>query len=203
MTNYLKTAAAVGALAFAATQANAAPIQGTINFAGVNDIELTGGSTFPSATGIHFTGGTPNAIVTSTAAVGGTDSFGANGVGFLQAATFKDFTFGAAVPSLWTLTTGGGVTFTFNLASASNLSPDNSFLNIKGNGTVTSSVAGLDPTTGFFSLTSSRSSDGQTDFSWQSTTSSAPPPGAPDGGATVMLLGIGVAGLGLASKLRR
>ena len=101
MTKYLKTAAAVGALAFAATQASAVPISGTINFGNIGIVALTGGATFTTATGLDFTpdasGVTPNALVTS-----GDGSFSVVAP-ITTTAKFKDFSFGGGNLDEWTL----------------------------------------------------------------------------------------------------
>ncbi len=189
MNKYLSTAVAAGALAFGVSQASATAINGTINFGAFGSIALVGGTTFPSATGISFSPGAPlvNAIVTP----GSTGDFVA--VSVLTPASFRDITFGGSSTPEWTLGTGQ---FSFDLMTSVNSSVNDTFLNVSGTGTIHSTIAGLDDTQGFFSLTASRSAANQVTFSFQSTTSTTPPPGLPDGGATAMLLGVGVLGLG-------
>jgi len=198
MTKYLKTAAAVGALAFAATQASAVPISGTINFGNIGIVALTGGATFTTATGLDFTPDctrrTPSSIVTS-----GDGSF-AVVVPIATTASFKDFNFGGGNLNEWTLSSGQ---FAFDLTtSAKSGTTTDTFLNVSGTGFVKSSIAGLDTTPGFFSLTASRSFPGQLTFSFQASTSTIPPDDnrVPDGGATAVLLGLGVLGLTVAKR---
>ena len=104
-----------------------------------------------------------------------------------------------ATPGLWSVTFGGN-TFSFDLASDTVFSPRSTqFLNVSGPGTIHGT--GFLDTPGEWSFTSTNA-NGQDRTSFTFTTDTTAN-GVPDGGATVALLGLGLAGLeGLRRLLR-
>ena len=89
-------------------------------------------------------------------------------------------------PGLWTV---GG--FTYDLASATVVFQSADFLSITGTGTISGN--GFDPTPGVWNFTSQTPSANGI-FSFSAGTSGQ---GVPDGGTTVALLGLGLAGVEL------
>ncbi len=89
-------------------------------------------------------------------------------------------------PGLWTV---GG--FTYDLSSATVVFQSADFLSITGTGTISGN--GFDPTEGMWNFTS-QSPSAQGVFSFSASTAAQ---GVPDGGTTVALLGLGLAGLEL------
>jgi hypothetical protein len=190
MTKQITTALAAGALLLGASHASAAQIDGTINFGSTAPIKLNA-ATFPAATAVDFQSpaGVPNAVVIP----GSTGDFSLL-VG--QTAVFQDFTIGASVGSEWALSLIPG--FSFDLATSANLSANNIFLNIVGTGVV--HAPGFENTPGTFTLTASRSGgDSQVNFSFAASTT-AVPRSTPDGGATALLLGAGLLGMGAIAR---
>jgi hypothetical protein len=89
--------------------------------------------------------------------------------------------------NLWTVTVGGTV-FSFVVTSQSQPFTSATQINIQGTGTIDDGAGGFDPTAGVFQLGFGVSG---ASFTWQSTSA-----GVPDGGMSVALLGIALAGLG-------
>ena len=186
MKNILKSAVTVGALAFSLSQASATSITGTINLATTKDITVNS-TDFTTVTFVDFAPNSSdislgaNAIVTS-----GTGSF--TGLGGTTA-LFSDFTVGGpAVTPLWQLGVPG---WSFDLLSSANTSLDNNTLRVQGTGTLHG--PGLSDTPGVFIFSANRSGGGsQISFSFSGSTTAVP-----DGGATVILLGTGLVGIGL------
>jgi hypothetical protein len=97
---------------------------------------------------------------------------------------------------LWTFTSGLW-TYNFVLSSVSVASQNNSFLNLLGSGTL--DIVGLgdpyDPTPGYWSFTISNPGGGDhANFAF--TFANAQTAAVPDGGATAMLLGVGLVAFG-------
>ena len=111
-------------------------------------------------------------------------------------ATMVPWTFTMATPNLWTVSfSGGGGTFTFDLASATIVMQTATFLDIEGVGTVHGT--GFDDTTARWAFTVQNAGGGTGDFfSFSANTASV----VPDGGSAVALLGIG---LGVVEFVRR
>jgi hypothetical protein len=174
--NMIKTIALIGALA-AGSSAMAASITGTINFNAETGITLDTPGDFTTVDLITFQAN-PAASVGSLSS----GSFAAIAPG--TSVTFQNIDVGTAIPGLWSV---GG--FTFDLATSANLSTTSGLI-ISGTGTIKN--AAFTDTPGTFSLTASASTPGQTVFSFQATSSAVP-----DGGATAMLLGAGLLGLGM------
>jgi hypothetical protein len=105
--------------------------------------------------------------------------------------------FTAATPSLWSV---GGFTFDLNAGSLVGPSPRSStFLNVSGTGTIKS--GSFDPTPGVWTFTSTDASGTpQTSFTFTTDTSANP---TPDGGTTIILLGLALTGLEGARRILR
>lgn len=190
----LKTTLMLGAVTLAlgfSTAANAAFINGTINFSsgagtGLLLRDAGGGNTTNLAAAVGVNNwGTPQVDLTSgnfTVIPSGT------------AATFTApwiFDPSTATSPLWSVTFGG-TTFTFNLTSSTIQVRNSVALYVTGTGTVTGT--GFQATPGTWSFSPSNRPDGQGRFSWAGSTGT----GVPDGGTTVALLGgalLGLAGL--------
>ena len=163
-------------------QAQADQIQGDINFTGQVTYDTGNVGTANSVTGWFNT-----FVGTASGDFSGLDG---------AAATFTaPWVFDPPSPRVPLWTVGG---FTFDLTTSSIVFQTTSFggiLVVQGNGIIT--AAGFDPTAGTWSFTSNGpGADGQ--FSFSAGTSAVP-----DGGATVMLLGLALAGVGaLRRKLK-
>jgi hypothetical protein len=156
-----------------ALSANAAQINGNINFAGAVTFDTT---SLMTATMVNSW---DMAFVTNA-----TDDF--SGIAPLTAVTFVTpyvFNPPTAYASLWTV---GG--FTFALTSSSVTTQTTKSLQIFGEGTV--SGAGFDNTPGTWSFSVTQS-NGHTanEFSFQANSAATP---TPDSGSTVALLGVGL-----------
>ena len=185
---YLLLAAAL-ALA-AVTSVQAIPITGTIDMSGTANLDSTllGSATKATSFTAVTVGGVPTGAYVGTFG----DSVAWNGFGWNPPTT--------PVNPLWSFTDAGtGFTYSFNLATVGVVSQDNSFLNILGTGSLTITGAGspYDTTDGQWSFTISNPGGGShANFAFTFANSQT---GAtvPDGGMTVILLGTGLAGLGL------
>jgi hypothetical protein len=102
-----------------------------------------------------------------------------------QETSIPNLTVGTDIPNFWSV---GG--FSFELKNSANISTTESFLNITGDGII-SGPAGFDATPGTFSLTATRTGDNIITFGFLADTTAVP-----DGGATAMLIGAGLLGLG-------
>jgi len=186
----MKHLAAVIAGAAVMTQVQAVQINGTIDFSSIpgKEASLIGGANFLTATGLDFPAGV-NADVD-----GATGDFAPE---LNLTATLNDINpFGAAVNPVWTTADGR---FTFNLNAGASIFRGAHFLTVDGVGTAHDTTGVLDDTPGTFTLTTQGKPEaGITKFSW-SATSDTNPSTVPDGGATAILLGAGLLGLGACS----
>ena len=181
--------AALAALALA-TSAQAVAINGTINITASG----TTANIDPVANTVSFNPASP----ANNAAVDSSTSNLATLLPVGTALVYKNFTYSplSVVNPIWSGTIGLGTT-SFSLTNISfiseafdNTDPLNPIfvgLILRGSGTISSTVAGYDPTPGAWSFNASNT--GST-FSWGSTGR------VPDGGATLALLGASVLGLG-------
>jgi hypothetical protein len=102
--------------------------------------------------------------------------------------TFKSFT--GPLDPLWTFV-AGGVTYSFDLTSVTGVAVLGAVV-LSGNGWLTDGVAG-DTTAGTWSFTGGLGKGG-------TLTIASAPASVPDGGATVVLLGVALSGLGFIRK---
>jgi len=183
-----------------APRAEAAPIVGSISFAGTAN--PTGGLNWATATGINF--GT-NQMVASMPLPSGVYA-GTEGT----AVTFTDFTFNpfpaGGVQPLWTFTFGGN-TYSFDLTALTSITqsgsgPGGSTLVLVGSGTL--SATGFTPTFGLFNLTAqgfNNLGEPLATFSFSASNTSLQTPAAVPEPASLVLLGSGM--LGMVSMMRR
>jgi hypothetical protein len=185
--SFIKFLGAVALVAGLASSASAAYIVGDISFgAAGGNVALTGGieGDFSDATGFDFPAGLNASVTQATGNFA--PEFGA--IPALKYATFFDFTFsplplgGAPV---WTVQSGN---FSFDLTSVSVTRGSNGLL-LSGLGVVSSTIPGLDDTTGNFNF-SVQGNNAAANFSWSSDVSSVP-----EGGAAIALLGLSLLGL--------
>jgi hypothetical protein len=188
MKKLLLTLCAIGATCgLLASNANAVPIQGSITFSG--GVQLNGTSAGNSTQVISWlteNGQAPRVSSTS----GSFESVAIN--------TFATFTngynFNTVGPFLlWQV---GG--FTFTLAQSNIVFQGPGFVSVQGFGVLSGN--GFDPTQGIWRFTSQDPSAGAPPtFSFSASTAALP-----EGGATLAMLGLGLAGIeGLRRKLRR
>jgi hypothetical protein len=155
-------------------QAQAAPIQGSIDFGGVVTFDTT---SLQTATRVNLWN---SSFVLQRS--GDFTGFVANGANATMAAPWI-FTPSTATPNLWSV---GG--FSFNLANSLVVSQSASFLNVTGTGTISGN--GFDPTPGTWSFTSSSSNGSeQATFGFQAQSTAIPE------ASTMALLGLGALGL--------
>ena len=183
------------ALAGCAMVAQAVPITGNISIGGSFElIDASGSQTSLSlSTGIDFAPagtGSGQFVVTS-----GTGSF--SSIPFFTVGSITDFQFSpfsGPINNFWDLSSVG---FTFDLMAVTNVAKDLSTgaISLTGTGLINSTIAGLDPTLGNWSM-SGDSSDGII-FGWSSTTSPVPEP------MTLALIGIGLLGVGFARVVKK
>jgi len=88
--------------------------------------------------------------------------------------------------------------FSFDLASSSIVTQNGTFLNVTGVGTLYDATDGFSPTSGIWSFTIPQAGVGTANFTFAASTTAVP-----DGSTTVMLLGLGLLGLKVASSRRR
>ena len=203
MTNYLKTAAAVGALAFAVTESSAAFINGDILLLGP-----PGGAATVSQTATTTTFNPNNPWIVGP---GTGDYTGLSGIATMAPITFNTLS-GALVSGgspTWIFTSGGN-TYDFTLVNLLGASYTQtpvvgggftSAISMTGNGIATSTAPGFVPTAASWSL---NGSGPNLILSIATETTSAagtqPPTTTPDGGTTAALLGIGFVGAAIARK---
>jgi len=189
--NYKTVLAMVLGAAAMVNQAGAVQINGTIDFSSIpgKEASLVGGANFLTATGLDFPVGV-NADVD-----GATVDFSGE---LNLTATLNDINpFGAAVNPVWATADGR---FTFNLAPGAAIFRGAHFLTVDGVGTAHDTTGVLDDTPGTFTLTTQGKPEaGITKFSWSATSDTNPNRTVPDGGATAILLGAGLLGLGACS----
>jgi hypothetical protein len=105
---------------------------------------------------------------------------------------------------LWSFTDATtGFTYTFDLISDTISSQSSFFLNLLGTGTLSITGAGstYSPTSGSWSFTVSNPTGGpHADFNFTFANSQTGVPSVPDGGATAMLLGVGLTSVALFRK---
>jgi hypothetical protein len=176
--NITKTLAILGVIA-AGSSALANTITGTINFNSATGITLDTPENFMTVDFVNFF----DNVNSATVGFGSSGDFSSLVGPPAASVAFKDIDVGTSILSLWS--TGG---FTFDLMNSANLSTADGLI-IAGTGIIHN--AAFEDTTGTFSLTASRSTPGQVEFTFQATSSAVP-----DGGATAMLLGVGMLGLG-------
>jgi hypothetical protein len=181
--------AGVVSSAFSPQQAEAARINGTIDFAGAVQFDTGGGGLATASSVVQWRDVFGNAGFSNVADVTGDFSGIALGTQALMATpwTFNPSTF---TPGLWSV---GG--FTFDLLSSVVITQTPNFLNISGTGTISGN--GFDPTTANWAFTVQDAGGIHPFFSFSA---NAATQGVPDGGSAVAMLGIG---LGLVELLRR
>jgi len=165
--------------------AKATPISGTVNFDGVattNTGNLNTATAFTSITGVTVVPAESGNYVGTTGA----------------ATTFTPFAFSAvAVTPLWSFTVGG-VSYWLDATGAITVNHftvgSTTFLNLSGSGWA--NETGFDSTPGVWSITDT-SAGKETTFTFGADTT------VPDSGATALLIGLGLAGVGVAMIARR
>jgi len=179
-------------LAFSAGAAQAAPVTGTIGFGGPG--LYVGATNWYQSTGVDF--GTPWAVTTA-----GTGSFALVPL-LTNPVSFTDFNWGAGtgavnVPAVlnpaWTFT-HAGVTYTLDISTISNIlrgSAANNSISVSGTGTL--KVTGYDDTTGVWNFTGGDNGGG---LNLSFSSAAVPLP------ATIGLLGLGLAAVGVVSRRR-
>jgi hypothetical protein len=166
-------------------QAQAVPITGAITFAGGVELDTGTVNTATQVTTWLDEGGFMPTVQSASGSFAGLDG---------ATATFAfPWVFGSGVPALWTV---GG--FTFDLIASHIVSQiGDGFLLVAGTGMITG-PAGFDPTGGNWLFTVQDDPAGGV-FSFSGSTQATP-----DGGATVALLGLALAGIeGIRRKLMR
>src|SRR5687768_15963135 len=179
-------------LALAAAGALSLPVQatsitGNIKMGGtvtLNNMSL-GSATAATSFDSVVVGGTP------TGSFVGTDG---------NAVTWVGFAFGSSadVSPLWTFTDPDNLwTYSFSLDNNFIVSQDNFFLSLRGTGTLDIVGAGdpYDATAGTWSFTITNDT-GEASPNFEFTFANSQTAVIPDGGATAMLLGVGLLGLG-------
>ena len=181
-----KIGASLAALALVSS-AHAASIAGTVTFSG----NATLNGPFASATGVTS--------FSNTSVLDGTGDFtGVIGSAVLITAPWT-FTSNVAVTPFWSIPNHITPTFSFSLTSSSLVQNTGTFIDVVGNGVMTSTIPGLTPTPGTWTFNISTTNPANSRFSFQSSTSSVP-----DGGTTLAILGGSLLGLhGLRRKFSR
>ena len=184
------------ALAGCAMVAQAVPITGTISIGGSFVlVDAAGNQTsLASSTGIDFS---PSGTGGQFVVTGGTGSF--SSIPFFTVGSITDFQFSpfrGPISSFWSVAVGSDL-FSFDLNSITNVvkTLSTGAISLTGTGTINSTVAGLDPTLGNWSL-SGDSTNGVI-FGWSSTTTPVPEP------VPLALIGIGLLGVGFSRVARK
>ena len=178
------TSAALSLALALSSAAQAAFIEGKIDFIGTTDLDST---ELGSATQVDDWKTTLVSVATGDF----------SSIPLFSPATFTDgWTFNSGSTPLWT----AGI-FTFDLLSSSVLSQSSTFLNVVGSGTI--SAPGYDPTPGTWSYSITNQGGGPSGtFSFVGST--VADGAVPDGGTTVALLGVSLLGLhGVRRKFRK
>ena len=171
----LKLTLAVLAAALVASGTQAAMVNGAITFAGAAKFDTASLATATAVTDFRDT--------TVQSEDGDFMGLVSDGDTVVMAEPYQ-FVPSVAVDNLWSV---GG--FTFDLDGSTVVLQNADFLLVTGTGTITGN--GFDPTVGMWSFTAqSPSADGFFSFS-----ASGDFHGVPDGGSTVALLGLGLAGV--------
>jgi hypothetical protein len=181
-------------IAFSAT-VQATSITGSINFEG-GTIDLNG----PISTATTITAFGGFSIVNGNAGVAPTGSFaGTQGSAVTFAGAPLVFSPSSSYvdnPVLWTFTFGGNI-YSFDLTSVVSSVGVGPSLNLAGSGILTISGGVYTPTAGTFSLSATGAGSGPLNETFGFTAGNS---AVPDGGTTVMLLGVALSGLGLLRK---
>lgn len=191
---WLETLVGAGILALASATASAAPINGSVSFAGGFEPNGTIGDG-GTATAIDFDpdgGGTGTIVVTQS-----DGDFAANGVVTGTSGTITDFQFdpfSGPISDFWTLGE-----FSFDLEEITSVifdtdAADIDKLAITGTGTIHG--PGLDATSGVWGFTGQSATGATFSFSSTSAAEGVPAPG------TLLVLGSGLVGLGFAARRR-
>jgi hypothetical protein len=190
---FLLIAPVVAASVVLSGAVQAIPISGTIDMVGVATLDNPDLGLATRVTATSFVAVTPG---TTQGAYLGTD---------FDSVTFSAFGWNPAstpVNPLWIFTDSGtGFTYKFSLASVSVAHQDSTFLNLTGVGTaeITGSGSPYDATTGTWSFTITHQGTSPTaKFGFVSSNTSVP-----DSGMTLLLLGMGLAGLGVFAVSRK
>lgn len=191
--SFLKTAASLLAAAALASSVQALPlIVGEIHLA-ANDAIVTIDKTTDFITFTPSVGNTNATNARVSFRAGDYTSVASNQLG-----EYKSFSYvqpGSGVVNLWSLVLGS-VDASFSLTSITSVDESGAGVVLTGIGIAY--LDGFDPTPGFWSFSASQASP-TASFSFSSTNIS-PIPGVPDGGATVVLLGVGLLGVGFISR---
>ena len=181
-------------LGLATPQGEAVPITGKVYFGGFEGVTLTGGAQdFATATGLDF--------VNSMDAFVSPDSTGDFSVpdvsdfDDLTWATFYDFTFLGLPADVWHIETMG---FTFKLNPVLDVERLTSGIILSGSGEVRSSDPNKDPTPGTFQFSLQGEDLGNSTFSFSANSDFT---AVPDGGASAVLLGLGLLGLAACRRI--
>jgi hypothetical protein len=207
MTNYLKAAAAVGALAFAATQASAVPINGSVLLNGSALVAQVGPVTTVTLTGVPWSVAGASGDY-STEGLSAGNSAAVNSISYTGTGAAANLV--APVVPQWSITDGDGTIYTFDLLSLTSavFSPGvPASIAMSGSGTAHIGGTTTQPyeaTQASWSLQGTGTgvlfqfaSEGTTAFGVPDVTTS------PDGGTTAALLGLGFAGVAALRRNRR
>ena len=173
----------------AVREAGAVPITGEVYFGGFSNVELIGDGTYAGAIGLDFANDM-DAFVgfnsTGDFAVPAPVDPDNAGLDELTWATFHDFTFAGLPSDVWHIDAMG---FTFKLTTV-NVDPHSNGLILSGSGEVRSSDPNKETTSGSFYFSLQDDPDSSS-FIFSADNSFS----VPEGGASVVLLGLGLVGL--------
>lgn len=177
----------LGIAVLATVMTNATSITGSIRFGGTSTVTSS-----LSAVGVGYNDwGSPG---TDPVVLGGTQTGSYSGVSAGTSATWSPLSFSppaASVTPLWDMFFGGR-NYNFSATSLNVLWTDGTYANLEGTGIA--HISGYDDTDG--SWTATATSQGCLTFSFDAGPQ-APGASVPDGGATALLLGVGLTGLAL------